>query len=334
MGIEHEVIFGPWEEKKKHMKSWALAAHAKAKLMGSRYGQIGGRCLEMMTADVDNNQVKRIFGIDYDHMEQWELIHLSQQVPDEEAAPIAAKWKEIFRSVNVSDEVMLKSAKVYIAGKEVMKKRKWDAFGIKCQPEFLDNYVAPCLPIGMWNDEGITAVCEADQNAAITMMTINAITKKPVMFTDLSHIFFDEGVLRLLNCGVAPPSYADGPANVDLMPCPEVQATLDEKTGKHLCKGGACTGMIVTPGRGTIARFGRIKGEYVLHVTGCDIVEHAHREDIVFGLGGTWPWAYVKPDEPLDEYTVKVRAHHECLTKGDCVKELSVLAKMLGVRIL
>jgi len=56
--------------------------------MGSRYGQIGGRSLEMMTADVDNNQVKRVFGIDYDHMEQWDLIHKAMDVPDDDHAPM------------------------------------------------------------------------------------------------------------------------------------------------------------------------------------------------------------------------------------------------------
>jgi len=334
MGFEHEVIFGPWAEKRSRMTSWARAVHARARIMGSRYGQIGGRSLEMMTADVDNNQVKRIFGIDYDHMEQWDLIHKAMDVPDDQARPLAEKWKREFRSVNVTDEVMLRSAKVYVAGRKVAEKRRWDAFGIKCQFEFIDNYIAPCLAIGMWNDEGVVVSCEADQNAAITMMALNALSGEPVMFTDLSHVFFDTGVVRLLNCGVAPPSYAGGADKVDLMPCPEVQGTLDEETGEHLCKGGACTGMLVAPGPGTIARFGRIKGEYVLHLTACEIIEHPHREDIVFGLGRSWPFAYVKPAQPVDEFLRNVRAHHMCLAKGDWVRDMSILARLWGVPVL
>ena len=334
MGIAHEIIFGPWERERDRMCAWARAVHAKAALMGSRYGQIGGRSLEMMTADVDNNQVKRIFGIGYDHMEQWDLIHRAMDVPDDQARPVADTWKQQFRSVNVSDEVMMRSAKVYIAGKTVAQERRWNAFGIKCQFEFIDNYLAPCLPIGMWNDEGIVVACEADQNAAITMMALNALSHEPVMFTDLSHVFFDTGVVRLLNCGVAPPSYAGGAGNVDLMPCPEVQGTLDEKTGKHLCKGGACTGMLVEPGPGTIARFGRIRGEYVLHLTGCEIIEHAHREDIVFGLGRSWPFAYVKPHQPVDEFLRQIRAHHMCLAKGDWTQDMRLLAELWGIPVL
>lgn len=334
MGIEHEVIFGPWQEKKSCMLAWAKAVHAKAQLMGSRYGQIGGRSLEMMVADVDNNQVKRMFGIDYDHMEQWELIHRAQKIPDDQAEPLVKQWKKEFKSVKVTDEVLMRSARVYIAGKAVAKERKWDAFGIKCQPEFLDNYIAPCLPVALWNDEGLVVSCEGDQNAAITMMAIHAMSDKAVMFTDLSHIFFEKGIVRLLNCGTAPPSYADGKDKVNLMPCPEVQASLDEKTGKHLCKGGACTGMLVTPGRGTIARFGRIKGEYVLHVTGCEIVEFPHDNNIIFGYGGHWPFAYLKTDQTLEDFVQNVRAHHMCLAKGDWERELRILAKLCGVRIL
>ena len=334
MGIQHEAVYGPWEEKKAHVLAWARAAAAKARLMGSRYGQIGGRCLEMMAADVDNNQVKRIFGIDYDHMEQWDLIHRAQAVPDEEALPYVEQWKKEFKAIQVTDEILLRSAKVYIAGKAVMKERRWDAFGIKCQSEFIDNYLAPCLPIGLWNDEGIVVACECDQNAAITMMAIHALSQAPVMFSDLSHIYFDTGIVRLLNCGVAAPFFAGGRGNVALTPCPEAQATLDEKTGKHLCKGGACTHFVATPGRGTVARFGRIRGEYVLHVTGCEIVEFPHDKTIMMGIGGVWPFAYLKPDESLGDFTQKIRAHHMCLAKGDWERELRALARLWNVRTL
>jgi L-fucose isomerase len=129
------------------MAAWARAVHAKAKLMGSRYGEVGGRSLEMMPADADNNQVKRIFGIDHDHMEQWELIHKAKSVPDKEAAPIVESWKKRFRSVHVTDEVPMRSAKVYIAGSSEARKRRWNAFGVKCQFELIDNYIAPCRDV-------------------------------------------------------------------------------------------------------------------------------------------------------------------------------------------
>jgi L-fucose isomerase len=334
MGIDHEVIFGPWDEKKAQMVSWARAAHAYTILKGSRYGQVGGRCLEMIPTDVDNNQVRRIFGIDYDHMEQWGLIHRAQAVPDEEALPLVQKWKQQFRTVQVTDDVMVRSAKVYLAGRAVAQERRWDAFGVKCQFEFIDNYIAPCLPIGMWNEEGTVVSCESDQNAAITMMALNALSDEPVMFSDVSHVYFDEGVVRLLNCGVAAPSYAGGPSNVDLMPCPEVQGTLDERTGEHLCKGGACTGMLVAPGPGTLARFGRVSGEYVLHLTRCEIVDHAHSEDILFGLGKSWPFAYLKPEQPMDTFLKNLRAHHICLARGDWTTDMSILSRMWGIPVL
>jgi L-fucose isomerase-like protein len=185
----------------------------------------------------------------------------------------------------------------------------------------------------MWNDEGLIVACEADKNSAITMMALNGVSGKPIMFSDLSYVFFDEQVVRLLNCGVAPTSFAGGPENVDLMPCPEVQGTLDEKTGEHLCKGGACTGMIVTPGPGTIARFGRIRGEYVLHLTGCEIIEHDHPDNIIFGLGKSWPFAYLKPKQPLDVFLNNLRAHHMCLAMGDWIQEIKILARLWGIRV-
>lgn len=72
----------------------------------------------------------------------------------------------------------------------------------------------------------------------------------------------------------------------------------------------------------------------MLHLTGCEIVEHAHPDDILFGLGKSWSLAYLKPEQPLDVFLQNLRAHHICLAKGDWVQDIRILARLWGIRVL
>lgn len=88
-GIQHEIICDNWnEESQKKMLAWARACYVKKSLVGSRYGQIGGRCLSMLPADTDDNQWRWMFGIDVDHAEQWTLIHEAEKISKEKTSPL------------------------------------------------------------------------------------------------------------------------------------------------------------------------------------------------------------------------------------------------------
>lgn len=156
-----------------------------------------------MMADSDANQWRRQFGLDVDHAEQWTLIHAAEKIPDPQTRPLIEQWKSEFKSIDVSDDVLLRSARLYLAGKEMCVRNRWDFAGIKCQFELLDNYLAPCLPIALWNDEGFVVACETDMNAALTMYALHQFSDHPVMFSDIQYLNREERWARFLNCGTA-----------------------------------------------------------------------------------------------------------------------------------
>ena len=334
-GISHETVCGPWDENaRRKMTAWIKACHAKKKISGSRYGDIGGSCLSMLTGVSDPNQWRRKFGIGVESAEQWTLINKARLIKERDVSCYVKKWKEEFKSVDVSDDVLKKSAKLYLAGKKMFAENGWDFAGVKCQFELIDNYLAPCLPIALWNDEGYTVACETDMNAALTMYALNCLGAGPVMFSDIQYIDYGERWARFLNCGTAATLLAGGRKNVTLKDCPEVQGTYDEKKRKHLCKGGACTSFVLPPGDVTLARFGRIEGRYVLHLSKGESFEYHHDEKSLLGIGGSWPFAYVKIKESLDTFCVNLRAHHMCIAFGDWVPEMKILAKLWNVELL
>lgn len=335
LGILHKVVYEAWNETcKREILAWIRACSVKKNLMGARYGQVGGRCLSMMPADTDANQWRRMFGIDVDHAEQWTLIHEAEKIQNHQVKPLIEEWKKDFASIETSDDVLMKSAKLYLAGKKMFNENHWDFVGIKCQFELLDNYLAPCLPVALWNNEGLVVACESDMNGALTMMVLHQLSGRAVFFGDVQFIDIEKKILRVLNCGMAAPELAGGRKKVHLKNCPEFQGTFDETTGKYLCKGGACTHFLLHPGKATLARFGRIKGEYVLHISSGEAIDHSHDPNEFFGVAGVWPFVYFKLEEPVKQFVNNLQAHHLCLCYGEWKLELEELARLWGIKVL
>jgi L-fucose isomerase len=334
-GYPHEIVCGPWDEaSREKIGAWIAACRVKGIAARSRYGHVGGKCLSMMTADSDANQWRRQFGIDVDHAEQWTLIHEAEKVPDSATAPWIERWRREFQSVEVSDEVLARSARLYLAGREMFIRNRWDFAGVKCQFELLDNYLAPCLPVALWNDDGFVVACETDMNAALTMYVLRLFSGHPVMFSDIQYLNREERWARFLNCGTAAAWLAGGKDKIVLRNCPEIQGTYDETTGKHLCKGGACPHFVLPPGRVTLARFGRIAGRYVLHACRGESFAFPHDENSLLGIGAVWPFAYVKIEQDMERFVRNLRAHHMCIAPGDWLPQLKALADLWGVDVL
>ncbi|GAI47583.1 unnamed protein product, partial [marine sediment metagenome] len=87
LGIKHKFIYGSHENPKviDRIIKYSKAAMVVRCLSKSRFGMFGGRTGGMYTATADMTQVKQIFGVEYDQIDQHRLIIEAQNVPDEKA---------------------------------------------------------------------------------------------------------------------------------------------------------------------------------------------------------------------------------------------------------
>jgi L-fucose/D-arabinose isomerase len=331
-GLKHKFIYNYLNEHTiKSIKSYASAARAKKRLIGSRYCQFGGRCLSMYTAVADPSQWKEKFGVEVEHKEQWTLVQEAEKIDDDKALELVKQYKKDFGQVDPSDDVLLKSAKVYIALKDILKKERFDFAGIKCQFEMIDNYIAPCLALSMLNDENIVVSCEADMNAAITMFILNILSNQPVSFNDISYIDKVNQIIRLLNCGMLPTSFARSKKEIKLRNMVKGMGSYDEEKGVYRTKGGACTNFICRPGEVTLARFARISGEYV-----CQIAKGKTFIPKDFFKKGIWgsdclPWAFVEFSGDMENFIQNIRSNHIHMVYGDYLQELKDVCELLNV---
>ncbi len=336
LGINHRLIYGATDEKTlKALSQWALAAATRAAFQGAVYGAIGGRCLEMIPMSSDENQLRRLFGMHIDPVEQWTLIHRAKAVPEDRVKPLVQAWRASFKRIACTDSALERSARLYLAGTEMFEERGWSFAGIQCQPDLIDNYLAPCLPVALWNDAGFIVSCENDINNALGMFLLTRLAGSPVMFADVQFIDQERNLVRLLNCGMAAPGLAGGAQKVELHDCPVVQGTWDEVQQKYLCQGGACTHFILPAGAVTIARFGRIAGRYVIHLARGQAVDtEPHDPADMGGAAGVWPWAYIRLDSPWQDFVRNMRAHHCCVAPADCAVGVLEFAKMFEIEVL
>ena len=249
------------------------AAHADKLLTGSTFGCIGGRSLGITTGTADPAQWQRVFGVDTEHIDQFEIALRAEKAP-QERVDLFKKWVLAhYGAVNYKegrfDEARLeKQIRSYFAAQSLIEQFELDFLGVKCQPELSNGYILQCLSVQMLNDpydaegpkEPVVCSCEADCDGALTMQVLKLVSGgKPTALQDIFHV--EDSLLVAGNCGAMASHFAalseDAACNlreVHLQPHGFGEA------------GGAATQFVAAPGEFTYARLFRKGGEYQMAV--------------------------------------------------------------------
>ena len=124
VGIQHRTLLCELrEDSVKEIRAWMAACVARKIFGNSVYGEIGGRSLEMIPACSDHNQLRKVFGIHVVTFEQRELIERAKGIDKKESDIVVKEWKSRFGSIECSKESLERSARVYLAGKELFTEK-------------------------------------------------------------------------------------------------------------------------------------------------------------------------------------------------------------------
>jgi L-fucose isomerase len=312
LGIHHKLVYGLPEDPQTALtiKKYALASKVKRLINRSRFGLVGGRSLGMYTATVDPIQVKNIFGIEIEHIDQSLLVEYAKRIEDNLAQSYFNKMKEEYGQISVPDNVMIKSIKLYYALKEIIIENNLDFIGVKCLEEVINIYTSCCLAVSMLNNEGIITACQSDVNAAILMKAINILSNQPTIFADLNCIDKQTKIARLINCGSMPTSLSKNPKDVDW-------GFQYEYMGKAR---GACPVFCCKGGQVTICAMSRIKGKYWMQIAQGEAFEQPKSR--FSEVRDIWPQAFIKMNCDVDDYYQNLRSNHIVTGYGDFVDEL------------
>jgi len=325
----------------KYILAFIKASSVFRNIQGMVCGRIGGKALGIYTADVDEAQILKQFGIIIQDIDQLRLVQDSPTISEKDVNE-QFSWLErncglIEYDENIlTKEKLLQQCRSYLVLKKVVEEEKYDFIGLRCQPELSDKVINQCIGIALMNDpydakgekEIIPSACESDIDGAITMLILNKLSRKPVAFGDfrIIEMYNRQNIWTICNCGAMATWFAGKSKdfkknlkNVHLLP--QIQ-------GKA---GGAATQFILKEGEMTWARLGRRNREYVMTITKRKAIElprsYLHKSK--------WPWphAFMKMDiSDTNLFVEKWPCNHASGIYGDYVKELEIFCEMSDIK--
>lgn len=222
-GIKFTKTFGDLSDPAtiQTLVSRILGISARNRLRGETYALIGGRSLGIDTAVADPALWMKQFGIDVDHIDQFELVRRAERIRKEgtrvnEALEYLRKyvkkihWTDPDAKMRLTEELLSRQLGMYYATVDLCQEFGYDFCGIKGQRELTEHYATADIAEAFLNDpygpdgkphDPIVCSTEADMDTALTMEIFKHITGKSVLFADFRHNHGDLGLWDLCNSG-------------------------------------------------------------------------------------------------------------------------------------
>jgi len=312
LGLTHRFFYGSpkSEELLKEITAFIGGASCVQGLDGQRLCVVGGRVMGMYTTMADIIQVKNLFGVEVEHIDSVRVHLDAEKIPNEEVAEFRSWLSETLGNIDITEQRLDKSMRLYLALKNILKTEGYDIAAIKCQEEMINCYSCFCLANSLLNDDGFTIACETDINAALTMRILKTVSGGIALFGDVNHLDFEENTLRIVNCGSMPTLMAESRKDADL-------AVQYEYMGKSR---GATTVLSVKDSPVTLARLSRINGKYVMVAAqgqAQKLPKERFKEAREF-----WPHAFIKLECNARELVQHIRSNHMHVCFGSHLDEL------------
>ena len=342
IGVFHGRVWGDIEDDTVLNKvlSFVRAGVAVNRLKGETFGLFGGRPMGMYTTVANLDQWRKQFGIDIEHIDQWEIVRRSEQLSPEKIEN-ALHWLEDrvgkihYDGKQLTPEKLKLQIRSYHAVREIIAEKGLNFLGIKAQPELTDHFVTMDVTEAFLNDpydwdgphEPIVAATEADMDGALTMEILKHLSGEPVLFADLRHYDQEDNFFDLCNSGSHPTYFAGG----SLDPEENLKKVEFYPEGFYFPAGGASVRHIAKPGRVTIARLTRRAGKYWLAIIPAEFLDFSKEkgEQKAAATQIEWPHAFARFSVSPDEFLADYDSNHCHAIYGDWVSELVWVAKIL-----
>ncbi|MCL5072771.1 MAG: hypothetical protein M1308_18035 [Actinobacteria bacterium] len=325
MGIKYKFVYGIPEDSEilNQVVKFARAGMVVNKMDGMKYGLFGGRCMYMYTGMPDLIQIKKIFGVETVHIDEFWLVARAKKINENKIQQFYESFKAYYGKITAPEDVINKSIRLYFALKEMISEFALDFVGLKCMPEIQGDYCSHCLSVALHLNEGIVAACEADTNAALTMEILHLLSGASPGFGDVFELDMKKRNLRLVNCGTMSTEFAVNPKDIDWVQQYDFIATTGDGTG-------LCPAFICKPGHVTIARLARIDGNFVMQISSGQAYSEAKEK--MKEARERWPHIFIKLDGDADGFLQNCRSNHLHWVYGDYKEELIEVCNLLKIR--
>ncbi|RMH57042.1 MAG: fucose isomerase [Candidatus Hydrogenedentota bacterium] len=327
------------------------AIAAKTRLRGKTFALIGGRSLGIDTTVSDPALWMKLFGIDVDHVDQFEVYRRAEEECRKGERVNAAldylkkkvrkiHWTKPDAQMRLTEDLLRKQLGMYYAVYDLCEEFNYDFCGIKGQREMTEHYATADVAEAFLNDpygpEGepkrvIVCSTEADMDAALTMQVLHHLSGTPVLFADVRHYHQDVGVWDLCNSG----QHATYFAGKSFDPEVNLAKTEFRPEGFYFPAGGAAVFHIAHPGKMTLARLtrgGDTNRYRMTFFTGeCKDFGEEKNMALAEGVQDNWPHAFLEFSCSMREFIDNFHCNHIHAVYGDYREELREFCRCSGI---
>ncbi len=344
LSLPYSRVWGAIEDPSvlRRVMSFVRAAGALARLKGQTYGLFGGRPLGMYTAVANLDQWNSIFGVDVEHVEQYDLKRYAERVEDSRVESGLAWLEKHVGEIKYDGKILTPDKlraqiRSYHAFRAIIEERRLDFVGTKAHGDLTDWFVTMDVAEAFLNDpydwegphEPIVAATEADMDGALTMQIFKHLSGEPVLFADIRHYDAEDDVWYFANSG----THATYFASRSLDPAENLRKVTFWPEVSYYPAGGASVQYFAGEGPMTMARLARKGGRYWLAIVPCEFVEFPL--DVMRAKAATttpeWPHAFARLTVPHEEFLATYPCNHIHGITGNWVDELLHVAHILGI---
>ncbi len=158
-------------------------------LSGKTLGVIGEPSDWLIASTYPDALYKERFNVKVKHIPIEEPIEIFKRIPDKEAEKLSRKLvKNANHIYGINLYEITKALKFYFALKTAIKKHDLDFITVRCFDIIKPLKTTGCLALSILNDEGVTAGCEADVPAALTMEIAREASSEIPFMANVSYI--------------------------------------------------------------------------------------------------------------------------------------------------
>lgn len=194
-GKRAEILHGSPTLIAQRLQQIVRVERARQKLDGMRIGVIGRPSDWLIASHVDPKAAYERLGvslIDVDIAELQQAIAAVDHVPDNLAALLAG----------YDPKVMDGALRIYLALKSLVEKYELGALTVRCFDLLGSHQNTGCIGVALLNDAGVTAGCEGDVPALLSMVIMQALTGDAVFMANPSEIDVANNQMIVAHCTV------------------------------------------------------------------------------------------------------------------------------------
>ena len=184
------------------LKHIATIISAYRNLKDNKLGVIGGASSWLIASPIEPKVIYQNFKINIVKIKMSELDELIEETEkemlDKKDVPHANELINKYKDKDVIHQALV----IYVALKKLVRKYELKGLTIRCF-DLLKKYKnTACLALALLNEEGITAGCEGDIFALLTMHVVHALTGRSAFMANPSKFNYEDHTVLLAHCTV------------------------------------------------------------------------------------------------------------------------------------